>query len=155
MVRPEGLCYTVLLSSCLHTPASAGHPHEDPHLCSLFGPLEGFLWDPWVKGHTSSVARLLCNVAGQCSLPPAVNESFFLSSSSLTFGMVCPSYFFSCPLSKPLFHRNLMQAGVCIPCSPKGVSVSSFLLEWAGIKNLSGPPQGSWHSSQASCSLTH
>ena len=28
---------------------------------------------------------------------PAVNESFFLSSSSLTFGMVYFSYFFSCP----------------------------------------------------------
>lgn len=37
-----------------------------------------------------------------------------------------------------------MQAGVCIPCSPKGVSVNSFLLEWAGIKNLSGPRQGNW-----------
>ena len=93
MVRPEGLCYIALVSSCLHLAASTGHPQEDPRLCALSGCMEGFLWDPWVKAHTSNTARLLCKVAGPVFTSGSERE--FPSSPSLTFGMAYFSYFFS------------------------------------------------------------
>lgn len=117
MVRPEGLCYIALVSSCLHLTVSTGLPHEDPHLCAVSGCMEGFLWDPESK-HTHQIppdyfARWL----GPCSLPASERE--FPSSPSLTFGMAYFSYFFL--ISLYLSHCFLeFDAGRCLqPRSPR------------------------------------
>lgn len=63
----------------------------------MFGCIKGFLWDPWVKGHTPSIAPdCFPEWLGQFPLPQAMNESFLLSSSR-TLGIIYFSYFFPCP----------------------------------------------------------